>query len=254
MNDLQTVKDQMGREVIFSFPPKRIISLVPSQTEFLLDIVAPVVGCTKFCIHPKERIADIPVIGGTKKFRFDTIRDLNPDLIIGNKEENYREGIEKLEKDFPVWMSDISTLEEAFAMMESIGSICDRESATQRIVKECKTATEGIKGTKSGKVIYLIWKNPWMVAGKGTFIDHLLSHIGYENAIIDERYPELTNEQIASLNPDRILFSSEPFPFKKEHILEAENKWPNALCQLVDGELYSWYGSRLRDWINSPIS
>ncbi|MEO9871063.1 ABC transporter substrate-binding protein [Ekhidna sp.] len=248
MSDLQTVYDQMGRKVTFSSLPKRIISLVPSQTEFLIDIGAPVVGRTKFCIHPKEQLADIPIIGGTKNFRFDAIRDLKPDLIIGNKEENYREGIEMLEKDFPVWMSDIYTLEDAFAMMTALGSICDKREITQETVEDCEKAMEVVKRTKSGKVIYLIWKSPWMAAGKDTFIDHLLKHLGYENLIQDCRYPEITDEEIETLDPDYILFSSEPFPFKEEHIFLAENKWPKTKCLLVDGELYSWYGSRLKEW------
>ncbi|MEO9482056.1 MAG: helical backbone metal receptor [Ekhidna sp.] len=248
MSDLLTVHDQMGREVTFSFPPKRIVSLVPSQTELLIDMGAPVVGRTKFCVHPKEKIKQLPIIGGTKNFRFDAIRELKPDLIIGNKEENYPEGIEELQKEFPVWMSDIFTLEDAFQMMKDLGRICDLDTRADQIIQACRNAVESVKGTKSGKVIYFIWKNPWMVAGKNTFIDHMLAHLGYQNLVTEERYPELTAKQIAALNPDKILFSSEPFPFKKKHLLEVKDLWQNADCELVDGELYSWYGSRLREW------
>lgn len=238
----------MGREVRIASPPRRIVSLVPSQTEFLLDIGAPLVGRTKFCIHPKEKVDSIPVIGGTKNFRFEKISELNPDLIIGNKEENYKWGIEKLEKEFPVWVSDIYTLEDAFEMMTAIGRICDLEGRSEGVIQECREATERVKGTQSGKVIYLIWNKPWMAAGKNTFIHHLLTHIGYENVITEERYPELTTEEITALGPDKILFSSEPFPFKEPHIQEANEFWKNTECELVDGELYSWYGSRLRKW------
>ena len=248
MSDLRTIQDQMGREVTFSSPPQRIISLIPSQTEFLVDIGVPVVGRSKFCIHPEENVKAIPVIGGTKNFRFQEIKKLNPDLIIGNKEENYQSGIEKLEKDLPVWMSDIYTLEDAFQMMDHLGEICDKKKEAKSVINECIQATEKVKGTKSGKVIYLIWQNPWMAAGKRTFVDHLLTHLGYENLISDERYPQLTADQITSLNPDRILFSSEPFPFKEKHLEIARKKFRNSACELVDGELYSWYGSRLREW------
>ncbi|WP_462248079.1 ABC transporter substrate-binding protein [Ekhidna sp.] len=248
MSDLRTVQDQISREVTFPFPPQRIVSLVPSQTEFLLAIGAPVVGRTKFCIHPKYEVEDIPIIGGTKKFRFDEIRKLKPDLIIGNKEENYKEGIEVLEKEFPVWMSDIFNLEDAYKMMTSLGDICDLRAKSDQIVNACKDSLDAVKGTKSGKVIYFIWKKPWMVAGKNTFIDHLLSHLGFENLITMERYPEMSSEEIAKLNPDTLLFSSEPFPFNEQHLREANSIWPQAQCQLVDGELYSWYGSRLEEW------
>lgn len=245
---LKIYTDQMRREVSITSRPRRIVSLVPSQTEFLLDIGAPVVGRTKFCIHPDQQVNTIPIIGGTKNFRFDTIRELQPDLIIGNKEENYQEGIEELEKEFPVWISDIYTLEDAFEMMTTLGRLCERENRAKEIIQACRTTTEGVENTKSGKVIYLIWKKPWMAAGKNTFIDHMLTHLGYENLITEERYPELTGDQIAELSPDKILFSSEPFPFKETHLKEAKTTWPGVECELVDGELYSWYGSRLRYW------
>lgn len=248
MNDLLTVNDQMNREVTFSFPPKRIISLVPSQTEFLLDIGAPVIGRTKFCVHPSEKVQAIDVVGGTKKFRFDKIRELNPDLIIGNKEENYQDGIEELASYFPVWMSDIFTLQDSFEMMRSLGGVCNLMDRTSKIMAECESALDLVRGKFSGKVIYLIWKDPWMAAGKGTFVDHLLGFLGYENLVSEDRYPELTAEQISDLNPDKILLSSEPYPFKDSHLAGAKGQWSNADSQLVDGELYSWYGSRLRNW------
>lgn len=247
MSETKTI-DQMGREVIVTSPPHRIISLVPSQTEFLLDINAPVVGRTKFCIHPSEKVKGIPNIGGTKNFRLDAIRDLKPNLIIGNKEENYADGITELEKEFPIWMSDIFTLNDSFQMMTTIGRLVNREKETARVIGECKESLEKVKGTRSGKVIYLIWKNPWMAAGKNTFIDHMLTYLGYENLIKDDRYPELTDDKIKELHPDIILFSSEPFPFTKKHLNQAESQWPKSMSQLVDGELFSWYGSRLRFW------
>lgn len=238
----------MGREVVIASPPHRIISLVPSQTEFLIDIGAPVVGRTKFCIHPAEKGKDIPIIGGTKNFRMDAIRELKPDLIIGNKEENYQKGIVELEKEFPVWMSDIYNFDDSIQMMSAIGTLVNREKESSDIVSECQSALEKVKGTKSDKVIYLIWKNPWMAAGKNTFIDQMLSHLGYENLITDERYPQLTDEQITKLHPDQILFSSEPFPFAESHLALAASRWPKVKSTLVDGELFSWYGSRLRMW------
>ncbi|MEM7299106.1 MAG: helical backbone metal receptor, partial [Bacteroidota bacterium] len=186
--------------------------------------------------------------GGTKNFRFEEIEKLKPDLIIGNKEENYEAGIRELEKDFPVWMSDIYTLGDAFQMMKELGTICDLEDASMQVANRCKEAINKIKGSKSGRVLYLIWKNPWMAAGKNTFIDHMLSHLGYENVVSEERYPELTENQIHALNPEYIFLSSEPFPFKTDHLKTAQNQWPMAKSMLVDGELYSWYGSRLREW------
>lgn len=248
MSDLLTVTDQMGREVTFSFPPSRIISLVPSQTEFLIDIGAPVVGRTKFCIHPKNKVDDIPIIGGTKKFAIDKIKALQPDLIIGNKEENEKEGIEALTKAYPVWMSDIFTLDDAFQMMVALGHYLNVERTTNKIVESCKEALSKVKNSKEDRVIYLIWRKPWMTAGKNTFIDHILNYLGYKNLITKDRYPEIALEDLKALKPDKILLSSEPFPFKEKHAEEIQNIIPDVKCELVDGELYSWYGSRLRAW------
>jgi len=248
MSSLLTTTDQMGRKVTFSYPPGRIVSLVPSQTEFLVDIGAPLVGRTKFCIHPQPEVQEIPVIGGTKNFRFEKIKSLQPDLIIGNKEENYKDRILALEKDFPVWMSDIYTLDDAFEMMGALGCLCNRERRSHQIILGCKGAVERIKNTGGGTVIYLIWQDPWMAAGKHTFIDHLLTQLGYENVIKGDRYPVLTNEEVTDLNPDYIFLSSEPYPFKKKHLNSVMDRWPHIECRLVDGALYSWYGSRLRMW------
>lgn len=250
MPDRVEVVDMMGRKVEVNLQPKRIVSLVPSQTEFLIDIGVPLVGRTKFCIHPSDKVKDIPVVGGTKKFRFDVIDDLQPDLIIGNKEENYKEGIEELARTYPVWMSDIYSLSDSFKMMSELGDICERKNESANIIDACRNATNRIKASKSGRALYLIWKNPWMAAGKNTFIDHMLSHLGYENAVEAERYAELSEEAIRSLNPDLIFLSSEPFPFKDKHLDELSKIWPESECRLVDGELYSWYGSRLRHWIS----
>lgn len=248
MSDFRIETDQMGREVAFSFPPLRIISLVPSQTEFLMDIGAPVVGRTKFCVHPADKVKNIPIVGGTKKFRYEAIADLKPDLIIGNKEENYKSGIDFLQKIYPVWMSDIVTLNDAFDMMNTLGAMVDKRHQANQVRKSCLLALSKVKDTCKDKVIYLIWREPWMAAGGETFIDHILSFLGYQNLIKASRYPEISNEEIKSLKPEKILLSSEPYPFKSKHIKEIQSLFPDVECTLVNGELYSWYGSRLRFW------
>ena len=250
MVDLLTTTDQMGREVAYSYPPKRIISLVPSQTEFLIDLGVSVIGRTKFCIHPQPSVKEVPVIGGTKDYRFDQIDQLRPDLIIGNKEENDRKGIEALSDRYPVWMSDIYTLSDAFQMMKEVAQLCDRSKPAEKLIAECKSSLDRVEGTASGKVVYLIWQKPWMAAGRNTFVDHMLIHLGYENVVTQERYPELTVEEISQLAPEKILLSSEPYPFKSKHEQLVQDIWPSTEVQLVDGELFSWYGSRLRKWTN----
>lgn len=244
----RTVCDQMGRQISVNRSPKRIISLVPSQTELLFDLgLEPeVVGITKFCIHPREMFVSKVKVGGTKKLDLQRIRDLHPDLIIGNKEENDQLQIQELMNEFPVWMSDIYNLNDALEMIRAIGSLCEKEMNAQKIAQDIEMRFEGLKGIHAGKkVAYFIWKGPWMLAGKNTFISNILNYAGILNAIELERYPELSSEQIADLKPDWIFLSSEPYPFKDQHIIEMKEICPDAEIRLVDGEMFSWYGSRL---------
>ncbi len=242
--------DQMGFELSISKRPERIVSLVPSQTELLFDLGLheQIVGVTKFCIHPKNAVAEKTIVGGTKKFRFEVIDELKPDLIIGNKEENYQSGIEELKKKYPVWMSDIYTLDDALDMMLGIGRIVGKLQESLKLIQNIKEGFHSLPLVKEGKrVLYFIWQHPNMVAGSETFIDHIIERLGYVNLAKNlSRYPELTNQEIHALDPDLIFLSSEPFPFKEKHLKEFQQKFPNAKVSLVDGEMFSWYGSRLR--------
>jgi ABC-type Fe3+-hydroxamate transport system substrate-binding protein len=242
------VIDQLGGRIRLNFPPKRIISLVPSQTELLHDLGLDdyVVGITKFCVHPPSWLTTKKVIGGTKNFWFDAIDKLSPDLIIGNKEENYREGILALKKNYPVWMSDITTLDDSFNMISGIGTITGREQASQQILSKIHASFLNLKIHEAKSVLYLIWKKPWMAAGNNTFIHVLLEKIGLKNCLEEKsRYPELKDAEIKALAPDLIFLSSEPFPFQEHHISELQMISPSSKILLVDGEIFSWYGSRL---------
>jgi ABC-type Fe3+-hydroxamate transport system substrate-binding protein len=240
--------DQLGHEIKLHDFPRRIISLVPSQTELLFDLglQREVVGITKFCVHPSSW-ATKTNIGGTKNFWFDVIDGLKPDLIIGNKEENYREGIEILKEQYPVWVSDIFNLQDALSMIEEVGRITQKEAMAASLVSEIAHEFSGLYKMPPRKVLYVIWRNPWMAVGSNTFIHEMLVHLGLVNCIANKpRYPELSLHDIASLQPDYILLSSEPFPFQQKHIEEMQEISPSSTIMLVDGEMFSWYGSRLR--------
>jgi ABC-type Fe3+-hydroxamate transport system substrate-binding protein len=252
MVSMHTVTDQMGRQVSIPVRPLRIVSLVPSQTELLYDFGLDdrVVGITKFCIHPTEWYKTKTRVGGTKNVHFDVIEKLQPDLIIGNKEENDRDCIEQLMQKYPVWMSDIKTLADAKAMIAAIGSITQTDAKAVEIITKIDNGfaqVQPLKPTKSS--IYLIWRGPYMAAGADTFINHILELCGfYIPGILSEndiRYPELDEDQLFHLNPEYIFLSSEPYPFKDKHIKELQEIVPNAKIMLVDGEMFSWYGSRL---------
>ena len=238
--------DQLGERIHLTGIPKRIISLVPSQTELLYDLGLDqeVAGITKFCVHPDSWFKK-PKVGGTKDLWFDRIDELLPDLIIGNKEENDFESIEKLKARYPVWMSDIITLEDALNMILALGAITRKESNAEKINHGIREAFGALKTKAPHRVLYLIWKDPWMGAGKGTFIDAMLAEMGLTNCLEQMRYPELTDRNLEQLAPDIILLSSEPYPFKGKHVSELQHLIPAAKIMLVNGQMFSWYGSRL---------
>jgi ABC-type Fe3+-hydroxamate transport system substrate-binding protein len=252
--DLRQIVDQLGRTITVSSKPNRIVSLVPSQTELLyaLGLDEEVIGITKFCIHPEEWFESKTRVGGTKNFKVDLIRSLNPDLIIANKEENDKAFLEELMFTHPVWVSDISTLEEAFEMITSIGSIVDKAEASVKLVDEIKINFKKLEQVANnsfakGKIVsYLIWNDPIMTIGHNTFIKSMIDTMGLKTIpSTQERYPTVTLEELKNSSPDFLFLSSEPFPFNIKHQNYYANELPNTKIILVDGERFSWYGSRL---------
>lgn len=244
------VEDMMGRSVDIPAFPSRIISLVPSQTELLFDLGLGdrVVGVTKFCIHPGHARRTARVVGGTKQIHPDRIAALHPDLVIGNKEENERGMIEDLEARYPVWMSDIRTLEDARAMILALGGLCGNLAGAQGMIAEIDRAFAALSRphTNRPRVAYLIWKDPWMGVGGNTFIHDLIEKAGFINVLADQsRYPRLEPTSLRDLRPEHVLLSSEPYPFRQPHVEEIGQYLPDCRVQLVNGEFFSWYGSRL---------
>lgn len=254
----RSITDQLQRKVEIHFPPQRIVSLVPSQTELLADLglESQVVGITRFCVHPEHWRKSKTLVGGTKNFNFEVIRSLNPDLIIGNKEENYKDGIDELSKEYPVWMSHVVTLPDALEMIQGIGKITGTIERALDITNRIERSFRTLPTIRQVRVLYLIWKKPWMAAGSETFINTMLELTGFQNVVKKSRYPELTVDEIRQLDPDFIFLSSEPYPFSEKHREELQGIAFRAKVILVDGEIFSWYGSRLLrfpDYINRLI-
>jgi ABC-type Fe3+-hydroxamate transport system substrate-binding protein len=240
--------DQLNRVVNLEGIPKRIISVVPSQTEllFYLGLDTEVVGITKFCVHPELQFKTVTKVGGTKQLNIDQIKALQPDLIIANKEENERGQIYELTAICPVWISDIHNLDEALQMIRSVGAITGRETAANTLCDDIAIRfNKLVLPALNLRVAYFIWRKPYMVAGTDTFINSLLQKLGLSNVFKAGRYPEITTDELKTANPDMILLSSEPYPFKQKHIDEFKEILPLARVILVDGEMFSWYGSRL---------
>lgn len=242
---IKTYKDQLGREVVLPQMPKRIICMVPSITELVsyFEMDVEVVGITKFCIYPSAWFQIKERVGGTKNIDIQKVKSLQPDLIIGNKEENTKIDIEALMEIAPVWMSDVNSLDDSFDLISSLAEIFNKEEKGQTLIEDLKNYFNSHASEGAGKsVLYFIWHSPGFVAGKNTYIDSYMSAIGYQNCVTSKRYPE--SNTLKSLDPDVVLLSSEPFPFNEGHVAFYKDLFPNAEIKLVDGERYSWYGIR----------
>lgn len=246
--------DQTGVKLVLNKTAGCIISLVPSITELLYDLQLEkeVKGITLFCIHPEHWRNTKTRIGGTKKIKHELIEKLQPDLILANKEENTKEDIVRLRKNFQVYTSDIKNLNDALEMIRHTGLLTDREKQCNELIPTVRNKFEnlkkGITGKPDIKTIYLIWQNPYMTAGGDTFIHDMMKAAGFKNVFSRlMRYPEITIEQIKESGAEVVLLSSEPFPFKEKHLHEIQKLIPQAKVHLVNGTFFSWYGSRLKE-------
>ncbi|QYJ67440.1 ABC transporter substrate-binding protein [Flavobacterium litorale] len=245
--------DQIGNTIIVNAVPKRIISLVPSQTELLFDLGLEdsIIGITKFCVHPYHLKSTKKVIGGTKKVHLEKIRLLNPDIIIANKEENTEEMVTALREIAPVWVSDIATIQDSLDMIAELGRLFAVRTTAQHWIDKINYAVTDFAAFMENKAVqkaaYFIWKNPYMAAGKGTFINEMLKLNKFSNIYEDRgRYPEIIIQKIRIQgDPDVVLLSSEPYPFKEEDAFEVGRFTHHAKTVFVDGEMFSWYGSRM---------
>lgn len=246
------MKDQLDRLLAIKAVPQRIVSLVPSQTELLVDLglEEAIVGITKFCVHPEHLKTHKVIVGGTKQVHFDKIAALRPDIILCNKEENTKEMIGELENIAPVHISDVYTIDDALELIGLYGTLFSKEKGAQQIALEISKRKseflDFIKDQPKRTVAYFIWKQPWMVAAKDNFINELLQLNDFKNYFEElDRYPEITLDSAHTESADLVFLSTEPFPFKEEHIKSVQPYFPKASIVIVDGEMFSWYGSRL---------
>lgn len=232
-----------------SLPPKKIISLVPSITELLYDLRLDdeVTGITKFCLHPAAWFRTKTKIGGTKNINIKKIKELQPDLIIANKEENIKEQIDELAQNFTVWVTDVNTVAGAYTMIKDIGTLTGTAATANKLVSGIENEFNNFNKTAAAtNTAYLIWRNPYMTVGGDTFINDMMQHCGLQNVFAAQtRYPKIDVAAIAASCCSLVILSTEPYPFKEKHIAELQQQLPDVKIILANGEMFSWYGSRM---------
>lgn len=246
-------KDQLHTVFELKTTPKRIICLVPSITELLVDLGLGefIVGVTKFCVHPSYLRKEKIIVGGTKTIKVDKIKALKPDIIICNKEENTKKIVADCKEIALTYVSDIYTIADTLELIHQFGKIFSCKKKAREIISSILEKHNNflalVNPQRIKNVVYFIWKNPWMVAANHTFIHHLLETNKFNNVFSEkERYPEIDLELLSKINNlDAIFLSSEPYPFKEKDSAELQKKFKNTKIILVDGESFSWYGTRL---------
>jgi iron complex transport system substrate-binding protein len=237
------------------------VSLCPSLTELVFDLGRgdDLVGRTKFCVHPAGRVDRVEAVGGTKNPKIARIVELAPDLVLLNEEENRREDAAALaEAGVRCHVSFPRDVDDTARMVRDIGTVLERPAEAARIAADIERRAarvrESARQAPTVRYAYLIWRNPWMVAGGDTFVTAMLALPGGVNVFAGhaERYPTVTPEELAVADPDVMLLSSEPFPFKEKHAeeLAAASGLPRERMQFVDGEYLTWHGSRTPDGVD----
>ena len=246
--------DAHGQRHVRAHACARIVSLVPSITEllFALELGAQVVGRTGFCIHPRAALRAVPKLGGTKDVDIDALLALAPSHVIVNIDENTRDTFEALHKRVPhVVVTHPNAPCDNRALYGLLGAIFDREAQAARLIDEFDRALASLKSSvasqTSRKVLYLIWREPWMTVSRETYIANMLALVGWQTvpATSKVRYPALDAAALKNLQVDLCLLSSEPYPFRDKHIAKLRELLGGSTpVQLIDGEMLSWYGSR----------
>ncbi len=249
---MPTSTDARGHRIALDTPPRRIVSLVPSQTELLayLGMDEAVVGITRFCERPDHWRSEKTIVGGTKQVDVDIVESLNPDLVLANHEENTADDVAALDEIAPVFVTEVKTVTEALEMIRTVGLLTDTTDQTSTLAGTIISRFESLPDFPSLRAVYLIWREPFMTVGGDTFIHDVMEWGGLENVYEDQtRYPEISLNALAEENLDVVLCSSEPFPFheKDKFTADLEAALPDTPVEIVDGQPFSWYGPRLLD-------
>ncbi len=241
-----TFTDILGQQHAAA-PNARIVSLVPSITELLCDLgLAPqLVGRTGFCIHPADVVRDIPKVGGTKDVNIEKIRKLAPTHLVVNIDENEKPTVDKLAEFVPnIVVTHPIEPRDNLALVQLMGGVFCAQERADAWCGEFERELALVQKGRPQRVLYCIWKDPWMTVSRDTYIARMLALIGWSIPEIgDVRYPSFQWSDALVHDVDQVLLSSEPYRFTEEHV-DALERQIGKPVQLVDGEMMSWYGSR----------
>jgi ABC-type Fe3+-hydroxamate transport system substrate-binding protein len=254
------IADSLGRDVPLQAPPRRIVSLVPSLTEYLFAIGAGdrLVGVTDFCTEPAEHVPSLVHVGGTKNPDCSRIADLNPDLVLASREENRLRDVTTLESPgIPVYVTDICSVAGALEQLTTLAHVLDAPQQAAALLHELQTTLQQQEAylretqTAARRVLVFIWRDPWMAAGGATYAHDLLRVCGAENVALHlpGRYPRASLETFLALQPEIILLPDEPYRFTRaDQAAFAPMNTPDTQALqaiiLCDGKLLTWYGPR----------
>jgi ABC-type Fe3+-hydroxamate transport system substrate-binding protein len=233
----------------------RIVSLVPSLTELICDLglADRLIGRTGFCVHPRETLKRIPKVGGTKDVRIDEVRVLAPTHVILNVDENEKPTADALAKFVPhLVVTDPRAPEDNLALYRLFGDIFGRERDAEALCARFLQTRDSLERAathwKRERVLYLIWRDPWMTVARDTYISRTLALARWETQPerAAARYPEIALDAGLLDAVDVVLLSSEPYMFREKHLEEMRGlpELRGKKLALVDGEMTSWYGSR----------
>ncbi|MDM1046415.1 ABC transporter substrate-binding protein [Myroides sp. 1354] len=248
------LKDQLGREHRFEQSPKRIVSLVPSLTETLFDLGLEdeLVGITTACMHPYQLRVTKTSIGEPKKVDIEQIQLMQPDVVVASPTENTMEDIERLQAICPVWLVDVRTMDQNFQLIELLGQLFNKRTEARKWMDKIsfgqKDLMDFVSERPGFKVAYFIGKDPFVVAGEGTFIQELLELNKFENVYADrvELYPEVEIKKIRIQgDPELVFLPSMPYAFQEEDAFEIGRFTHHGKTIFVEGEMFSWYGTRV---------
>ena len=265
--------DDLGKTIFINKIPKRIVSLCPSITETLceLGLSDKIIACTDYCIHPIDKVKNINKIGGPKNFSEEKILKLSPDIIFAVKEENDANKIINISKKITTYVFDINSIKEGIELIKALGNIFEIQNIANVFIEKILEGYKNLPKVNSNiQCLYLVWKNPYIAVGSGSFIDSVLNKLNLRNCLrnSEKKYPKINLNNFEN-NFDLIILPSEPYRFSNKDIEELENVFPEKVIIKVDGEMFSWYGTHqlksisyfdkfveklnLSDWKNSII-